>query len=119
MHGGISQSCVTFHYKPRRLLSYRISYAPVFPKFHMILGTTVVYGVSYLALILAHITGWGENRSWRRPSRSTPRSDGNRWGSYITPLILTQPSGLQRTAAECGQIGLGMEEAEAMDMERD
>jgi hypothetical protein len=37
----------------------------------------------------------------------------------LTPLILTQPSGLQGTAAECGQTGLGMEEAEAMDMERD
>ena len=34
----------------------------------------------------------------------------------LTPLILTQPSGLQGTAAECGQTGLGRE---AMDMERD
>jgi hypothetical protein len=36
----------------------------------------------------------------------------------LTPLILTQPSGQQETAVVGGQSGLGLEEAEAMDMER-
>jgi hypothetical protein len=47
------------------------------------------------------------------------RTAANHGHLVLTPLILTQPSGLQGTAAECGQTGLGMEEAEAMDMERD
>ena len=36
----------------------------------------------------------------------------------LTPLILTQPSRHQETATVGGQNGLGLEEAEAMDMER-
>ena len=36
----------------------------------------------------------------------------------LTPLILTQPSEQQETATVGGQNGLGLEEAEAMDMER-
>ena len=61
-----------------------------------------------------------ENCQGRRQEAGGVQSEVRDRGHLVlTPLILTQPSGLQGTAAECGQTGLGMEEAEAMDMERD
>ena len=47
-----------------------------------------------------------------------PREVMDRGHMALTPLILTQPSEQQETATVGGQNGLGLEEAEAMDMER-
>ena len=53
-----------------------------------------------------------------RPDPVPPREVMDRGHMALTPLILTQPSEQQETATVGGQNGLGLEEAEAMDMER-
>jgi hypothetical protein len=62
---------------------------------------------------------WAPTRTGGDPAPLDSYGSRDHGHLVLTPLILTQPSGLQGTAAKCVQTRLGMEEAEAMDMERD
>eukprot|EP01047_Picozoa_sp_COSAG01_P073979 COSAG01_NODE_12221_length_1777_cov_6.619785_1_plen_152_part_10 len=79
---------------------------------------TCVDPLTNTTYILDVVIAWGETMGLAADSSSRLANAKEAWKRRrYRPLILTQPSGLQGTAAECGQTGLGMEEAEAMDME--
>ena len=65
-----------------------------------------------------HVTHKNEGSEVKSILESGIKEDWSQLLKWVIAVILTQPSEQQETATVGGQNGLGLEEAEAMDMER-